>query len=376
VVLIIGGGVAGLSASRCLRDAGISHTLVDRNDGPGGAYRRMYAATELSSPPAYLALPGAAAPRAASLVRATAYADYLTDYVRRNGIEISRREVLGIDREDDRFRVVFRDESHPTTFRAVIACTGSFDNPFVPDIPGLTEGETATRNTLPFAHAREWRGPSELGGRRLLIIGGGVTAVELAEESVRAGLRPVVSARSNRIPLFPSHVLGVNPRRFVYPFLRFLRPSVFRRQCEHGWRYGGIDRGFGRFRRERHVDVRPAVARVEDGRVTFVDGSTADVESVVFATGYRFDMPYISASLPRGGLGVPRQRDGRSVDWPGLFFLGVPCTSGGHSHFVHGIAADAPSVARSVARYVRQTERRSHTEWDMAPPAEPLDGRE
>jgi putative flavoprotein involved in K+ transport len=347
MVLIIGAGVSGLATAKCLNDRGIGAVLVDRYGEPGGAYRRMYQKIRLTSPASYLRLPGTRDLRGTQYLTAAEYSSYIGEYADRNRLRPQRRDVASVQRDGRAFQVTFADEARPETFSAIVVCTGMFDSPRVPALPGLpAPGES--RNGLSVSHAAAWHGVDERLGRRVVIVGGGVAAVEIAEECVRAGLTPHVSTTSPSIGLLPQRILGIDPRRLTYPLVRRAPRWVVRRQCASGWRHRGVDRGFSDFQQRGLLKVVPTIRGVVDNRVTFADGTSVDADTVVLATGYRFDMPF----LPRQGLttaqGAPRVHHGQSTAWPGIFFVGVPCAYTAASHFVYGIAADAEATAAQV----------------------------
>ena len=57
---------------------------------------------------------------------------------------------------------------------------------------------------------------------------------------------------------------------------------------------------------------------------SFADGSSVDVDSVVWATGFRPDYTWIDAPAVTDGAGIPNHDGGRSLAVPGLWFLGLP----------------------------------------------------
>lgn len=350
MVLIIGAGLSGLSVARSLKDRGVRAELVDRLGVPGGAYARMYGDMRLTSPPAFLGLPGAPYPGGEGSVSAASYAAYLVDYAGRNGLRPRLRDVTRVARDASRFLVTFSDSSLPVAYDAVVVCTGVFGNPHVPAWPGIeAEGGPGRGRGVQVIHASRWRGAGPHHGRKVLIVGSGVSGIEIAEECVRAGLLPIVSARRRPIRLTPLTVLGVNPRVLAYPILRRLPLWSVRRFCTDGWPHRGIDRGFGTFLRQGRIDVRPGVRTASERLVTFTDGSSAEVDLIVLATGYRPDMPFLPDGMARGSNDRPAVRRAQSVAWPGLFFLGLPCASTPGSHFIHGITEDAQTVARTIA---------------------------
>lgn len=348
MVLIIGAGVSGLAVAKCLNDLDVSTVLVDRHGEPGGAYRRMYSSIQLTSPAGYLRLPGARNLRAAKYVTAGEYSSYIAAYADRYNLRPRRRVVTSVRRDGSAFWVTFDDGAPSQKYSAVVVCAGMFDNPHMPTVSGLPPARFPHEHATRVIHASSWRGPTSHSTKRLVIVGSGVSAVEIAEECVRAGLFPILSTKTASIALAPQRVLGIDPRNLVYPLLRRAPMWSVRRQCSNGWQHRGIDRGFAQYRRQGLLDIRSTIRAVRDRCVMFDDGSSAEVDVIVFATGYRFDTPFLPGDLPRAHQGIPQLRRGQSVAWPGLFFLGVPCAYTAGSDFVHGIAADAPMAAQQI----------------------------
>jgi len=108
---------------------------------------------------------------------------------------------------------------------------------------------------------------------------------------------------------------------------------------------------FERHISEGRITVKPRLERIDGHNVRFVDNSESQVDVIVFATGYRFAMPFLPETI-RAPAGYPLAAGGECRQWPGLFVFGVPCAVRGDSHFLHGIAADAPIVAAAIARRV------------------------
>jgi hypothetical protein len=311
----------------------------------------MYSQIQLSSPTNFLGLPDAKSPASTHHIRAGEYAQYVKRYAHENGIKPICREVQRVERDGLNFRVTYLPDTGSNCYAFIVVCTGSFDHPNVPIIPGLNE--THNNGEITFSHARHWKGPTQYkSSGRLLIIGGGMSAIEIAEECVRTGLKPVISFREGRGKTFPPQVFGFDPRRIVYPFMRRLPLAFFRRSCMKGWKYRGVDRGFTDYCKMRLIDVRPGVRVVQGRRITFTDGSTADIDNVILATGYRWDMTFLPDSVPKRLQGNPVLRRGESIAWPGLFCVGISCAFSPSSHFIHGISVDARKVAETISRRI------------------------
>jgi putative flavoprotein involved in K+ transport len=342
--LVIGAGPAGLAVSRCLKNVQVEAHLVDSHGVIGGAYSRMYPTITLSSPAAYLSLPGMPMRGDAAYVSAAEYQAYLQAYASRHSLAVEKRKVMGIGRVDGEFIVELDDEPARQAYKTVVVATGMCDHRVIPEVVGLPAAD------LEVLHSQDWTGPGEHSGQRVLIVGGGMRAVEIAEECASAGLKTIVSVRRGLAKPLPRSFFGLDLRYIGFPILHHLPLGWTRRQCIGGWGFRGIDRGFNQHVAARNILVKPQIARLDGRNVSFVDGSMSPVDVIVFATGYRFDMQFLPREIPRSAQGYPLVEHGECRGWPGLFVIGVPCAFRADSQFIHGIAADAPVVARCIAR--------------------------
>ncbi len=359
-VLVVGAGPAGLAVAKCLGDLDVAIRLIDAHGAAGGAYARMYPPIRLSSPTAYLGPPGTPLRAPSPYVSAGQYQDYLQSYASRHSLVVERRRVTGITRVAGRYRVEYHS-APADVYAAVVVATGMSDHPNVPDLPNLARSGTPARPELRILHSDDWQGPDALPGRRILVVGGGMRAVEIAEECVNRGLRPIVSVRGRFQRPFSRTMLGLDLRFVVFPFLRRLPIGLVIRRCWSGWRFRGIDHGFNRCLREGAILLAPRLVQLSGRTARFADSSEAIVDVVVLATGYRYEMPFLPAGIPRSPQGNPLVTRGTCREWPGLFVVGVPCALRADSHFIHGMAADAQVVARQVRRHLRRRRGRSAT---------------
>lgn len=178
-VAVIGGGQAALATGYYLRRSGLSHILLDEQEGPGGAWRHGWSSLRLFSPAQWSSLPGWLMPRGPNEypTRDETLA-YLTEYERRYAIPIARPvrvhavrpagELLALDTSAGEWRA-----------RAVVSATGSWASPVIPEIPGREQYRGIT------LHSARYRGPAPFAGRRVVVVGGGNSGAQIVAELSR-----------------------------------------------------------------------------------------------------------------------------------------------------------------------------------------------
>jgi putative flavoprotein involved in K+ transport len=101
------------------------------------------------------------------------------------------------------------------------------------------------------------------------------------------------------------------------------------------------------------LDRRPMFTGFGTDGVVWPDGTREQVDTVVFATGYRPDLDYLS---PLGALdteGMPRHAGGISATHPGLVYLGLEFQRSFSSNTLRGVHRDAEHVVTPLAAHVR-----------------------
>ncbi len=99
--------------------------------------------------------------------------------------------------------------------------------------------------------------------------------------------------------------------------------------------------------RRRGIDFRPRLAGFAGRTATFADGSTAEVDAVVWATGYRSDYPwlYLPGVVDDGQV----RHEAGVTEVPGLYFLGLPWQTSRGSALLGFVGADAATLSARMA---------------------------
>jgi hypothetical protein len=345
--LVIGAGPAGLAVAACLGEAGIAADLVDRRGAPGGAFLGISPETRLLSLASHLGLPGLPCEPGSLYTTAGAYRAYLGRYAEHHGLAPRSSAVSSVERHGDRFEARF-DGELSAGYSAVVVATGIFDHPVLPDIPGLYARTTGPE----VIHAREYTSAKARAARRVLVLGAGVSAVQIAEGCATSGI-PVTLSSRRPVRTYPQRLLGVDLNNLAYHLTAWVPANVLCRVRRGSSSLPSVDGGFRRLRRSGRIDLRGPITAVTPRGAVFADGAAVEFDLIVLATGYRYLTPFLPPEVERTRDGLPRMLGGESVSWPGLYFAGLECgltLSGGT---LRGIAKDAPLLARRVAARVR-----------------------
>jgi putative flavoprotein involved in K+ transport len=338
-VVVVGGGQAGLAAAWHLRRQGLRFLVLEAAAELGDTWRTRWESLRLLTPAEHDALPGLPFPApAGSYPGKEAVADYLRDYAAAFALPVElNAHVTALRRTGPGFAISTADRTY--TARQVIAATGPFQTPFLPPpAAGLDDSVTQL-------HSAAYRSPDALPEGPAVVVGGGNSGFQIALEL--AGTRPVELSVGSAYPALPQRLLG----RDLFWWLTRLGLMRVTVGSRLGRRLQARETLIGTGRRglqRAGVRFRPRLVDAAGRTVRFADGSSREVDVVVWATGYRPDHSWID--IP-GVL-----RDGRVVHTrgvtaiPGLYFLGLPWQHTRGSALLGFVADDAAHVAAHVAR--------------------------
>lgn len=203
--VVIGAGQAGLSASYHLRRRGLDHVVLDGNDAPGGAWQHRWDSLTMADVHGLADLPDGPAPgrstdRANEVVPA-----WFAAYEREHDLPVVRPVRVDRVTSEGELLVVHAGDRRWYA-RTIVNATGTWTRPFVPHYPGI---ETFAGEQL---HTQDYPGREHFRGNRVVVVGGGASAVQFLGE-----LAPVTDTLwvTRREPTWVDHFEEMDGRAAV-----------------------------------------------------------------------------------------------------------------------------------------------------------------
>ena len=381
-VAIIGAGPHGLAAAAHLRRAGVTTHIFGEpmsfwQGMPAGLLLRSnWTATCIAEHEGPLSLDSFCAERGGSRglpVPLDRFIDYGTWVQGKVAPDVDRRMVTSVDGIEGNYTLALADGEKFTARRVVIAA-GIAEFASKPSYAAGLPADLAS-------HTGEHADLGRFAGSKVLVVGGGQSALESAALLHEHGAQPQVAVRNDHLnwlhggryhrklgrlaPLVyaPTDVGPMGLSRIV------ALPDLFRRlprRLQEPMAYRAIRPAGALWLADRLQDVPVAMSRAvaaavpasQGLRVSFTDGSAGTFDHLLLGTGYKVDITQYSFLAPalvariRQTGGYPVLRPGMESSVPGLFFVGAPASwsFGPIMRFVAGGWFGGQSVAHAVAR--------------------------
>ncbi|ADD41604.1 NAD(P)-binding domain-containing protein [Stackebrandtia nassauensis] len=346
-IAVIGAGQAGLSSGYFARRAGLEpgsgFVVFDHAPAPGGAWQFRWPTLTFTTVHGIYRLPGMEmAPQDASAPVAPAVSDYFREYENRFDLRVHRP--VDVHRVSPRAdgRLDLATSEGDWIARGVINATGTWEKPFWPRYPGadLFRGRQL--------HTADYRGPDEFAGKRVVIVGGGASAIQHLLEIARVADTTWVTRRDPEFTERPFDIhwgreviarvedrvrRGLPPESVVKATGYQLTPEI------KAAREAGI------------LHRRPMFERLTPEGVAWEDGSTVAADVVLWATGFRAALDHLAPLRLREPGGGIRMEGTRVVADPRIHLVGY-----GPSASTIGANRAGRAAVRELRRHLAERE--------------------
>ncbi len=342
--LIIGAGPCGLAMANALKKNNIVYEHVEAENQLGGnwshgVYESVYTDVckdimQFSDFPMPESYP--------DFLSKYHMLDYLNQYANHfsltENIQFNTKVIWVCAIENNNWKVTFHDKSFKI-YKGVIICNGHHWDMNFADLNGNFIGE--------FIHSKQYKKVNQLVNKRVLVIGSGNSAADIACEAARVSASSFMSIKDSPW-IFPKSFMGVplgrnklrgSPKILQPLLVKLLLKLTFGKHSLYGLpaprhhvfeKHPTVSEELPYYLKHGRIKIKPPIVKTENNFVWFQDNSKMEFDMIVSATGFHLSFPFLPDELIRKN-GKNLKCLGYSVypDYKGLFFMGWPQVRGG-----------------------------------------------
>jgi thioredoxin reductase len=311
--LIIGAGPVGLAVGKSFKEAGIQFDQVEADDDVGGNwYHGTYKSAHILSARRVMEYPDFKMPEdypdfPSSGQMLAYYRSYAAHYNLTKAILFNTKVIYVNPIEDNLWEVTFADYS-TKIYKGVIVCNGHHWSKNYPEYEGTFTGDSF--------HSKDYKSSDQLRDKRVLVIGAGNSAFDIASESARVSAKNFLSVRRG-IWIFPKTFMGKPLASISVPpipdwvrerLIKMMLKLTIGSHKEYGLpkpeskvfdRHPTVNTETLMHVKHGRTIIKGAVKKFLGTQVAFEDGSIEDIDTIVYATGFKTDYPFIPKELCR-----------------------------------------------------------------------------
>ncbi|MEM1125001.1 MAG: NAD(P)-binding domain-containing protein [Bacteroidota bacterium] len=338
--LVIGAGPVGLGYAKALKSAGIAYDQVEADDDVGGNwYHGVYETAHIISSKKVTEFPDFLMPDTypdfPSAQQMLAYFRAYTDHFGlRAHLEFQKKVIDVRPVASSLWQVTFAD-GEMRRYQGVLIVNGHHWDKKMPQFSGHFDGE--------FIHSKDYKKAEQVRDKRVLVIGAGNSACDIASEAARIGKGVCISMRTPAW-FFPKTFLGIplsdladHNKLPKWEWLqRFIMRLIYRLSVGKNEQYNIPKPGYKMLKKHPTISTeilhyikhgritpKPNVKQLAGKKVIFADGTAQEFDMIVAATGYHLSYPFLPTELNRVEGSVVKVYGGNFLaDYKGLYFIG------------------------------------------------------
>lgn len=347
VSCVIGAGSCGITVCKALKERGLPFDCFEKSDDVGGVWyynnptglSAAYRSLHINTSKQIMQFSDFPMPDEWPVYTNHRHIHrYFRDYAEHFGLREHIVFNTGVEhcarREDGRWGVTL-STGETRVYDCLFVCNGHHWDPRWPEpaFPGAFNGTVM--------HAHDYRTPEFLSGKRLLLLGLGNSAMDIGVEASYIAEKVFLASRRGT-HVFPKYLWGIPTDHWLVPWLpssvaQMIFSFMLRVQQGRVEDYGLpkpehalmsahptisstiLDRiGHGA------IVPKPNIAALEGDRVRFVDGSTEELDVIIYCTGYKVSFPFFEPEfLAAENNDLPLYRRMMKPGIDNLFFIGL-----------------------------------------------------
>lgn len=338
--IIIGAGQAGLTAGFYLKRVVRSLLILEASKEVGSSWKSRYDALTLLTPAKYNALPKFGFPLPPGQhPDKNEMASYLKHYAGFNDLPVHLNQTVKLLKKQNGDFWIESDINSYVTSNVIIA-TGAHQHPRYPKIP------VDAGNELFQVHSANYKNPSQIPGKKVLIVGSGNSASDIALDlcnthevfmSVKRKLRFRNFYTLGKSWFWWREITGlmhVSANSYLGNYYKKKKEPIYRKNLKAKIA-------------NRQITVKSKVKMINGNQVTFQSGEKEDFDAVVWATGFTTDLSWVNIPQLFDLNGNPKHKKGVS-NVPGLYFLGFEWQRSRSSSLIAGTDRDARYIVKRL----------------------------
>lgn len=344
-VLIIGAGQAGLSMAYHLKQTRLQFHLVDGHARIGDNWRNRYDSLTLFTPRSLSSLPGLSLEGDPNgYASRDEFADYLEQYAIyfEFPIELNTR-IERLERTNGHFCAT-RLDGQEIEAKVVVMANGSYQKPVIPSI-----SSDLSKEVCQFSPAN-YRNSAQIPPGNVVVVGDGATGRDIASELAETHRVYLATGKPRR--LMPERILGISMWKWLEVFGLRTAPveSFLGRKMRDMDSFPNRGRDLATLR-AKGIHIMPKLTHANGNTVTFQNGKSASVSSVIWAAGYGDDSYWVHIPEVKDAQGNFVHQNG-VAPIHNFYFIGRPWQITTGSARIYGVSKDAELTTKEIKKHL------------------------